>query len=347
MPLKVYPPRPGKTPNRSIRGTYLGVKVDRSAGTPSRKIAAQQKRKLEGRIERGEYPERAPEPAGETFIGAAVAYMKAGGERVNMPRLIEYFAETPISEIDQGAIDNAAIELYPTETPATRNRKVYTPVSAVLRKAGRDLKLKRPEGADGRVVTAWLSREDAAAIINACDEPAFALLLQFLLYSGCRISEAMRLKWEDFVPEQRIVYVGTSKNGDPRTVLLRKELLEGMVILRGEKTEGQIFPFRMGGGLKDRLTRAKLKACGVKMPDRKVTRRIPPHRLKFVGFHTFCHTWATWMRRYGRADLQGLVATNRWRDPRSAARYAHVVAHEEWERVETLPSIGFGGKSVD
>jgi hypothetical protein len=52
------------------------------------------------------------------------------------------------------------------------------------------------------------------------------------------------------------------------------------------------------------------------------------------------------MRRCGGADLQGLVATNHWRDPRSAARYAHVVAHEEWGRVEKLPAmpIASGGK---
>lgn len=346
MPLKVHPPRPDKSPNCTIRGTYLGIKVDRSAGTPKRKIAEQQKRLLEGKIERGEYPERAPEPPGETFIGAAVAYMKAGGERENLPRLIEYFGETPISGIDQTAIDTAATELYLNGTPATRNRKVYTPVSAVLRKVGCKLQIKRPEGADGRVVTDWLTREDASAIINACEEPAFALLLQFLLYTGCRISEAMRLRWEDFVAEQRIVYIGTSKNGDPRTVLLRKELLEGLIEMKGEQATGRIFPFRPGGGLKDRLTRAKLKACGVSRPNRDDTRRIPPHRLKFVGFHTFCHTWATWMRRYGKADLQGLVGTGRWRDPRSAARYAHVVARDEWDRVETLPAVGFG-KSVD
>jgi hypothetical protein len=46
------------------------------------------------------------------------------------------------------------------------------------------------------------------------------------------------------------------------------------------------------------------------------------------------------MRRFGGADLQGLVATGRWRDPRSAARYAHVVSHEEWARVDLLPSRG-------
>jgi len=73
---------------------------------------------------------------------------------------------------------------------------------------------------------------------------------------------------------------------------------------------------------------------------------IPPYRYSWVTFHTFCHTWATWMRRYGGADLQGLVATGRWRDPRSAAGYTHTAASAEWERTDLLPDMD-GGKSVE
>ena len=67
---------------------------------------------------------------------------------------------------------------------------------------------------------------------------------------------------------------------------------------------------------------------------------MPPHRLAWVIFNTMSHTWATWMRRYGGADVQGLVATGRWKDARVAGRYSHVVAREEWQRVEKLPKIG-------
>jgi hypothetical protein len=33
MPIKLKPPREGKSPNYSIRGTYLGVYVDETTGT--------------------------------------------------------------------------------------------------------------------------------------------------------------------------------------------------------------------------------------------------------------------------------------------------------------------------
>jgi hypothetical protein len=57
---------------------------------------------------------------------------------------------------------------------------------------------------------------------------------------------------------------------------------------------------------------------------------------------------ATWIRRYGGTDVQGLTSTGNWRDRRSAARYAHVVAREEWERVDNLPDMGTGrGKAAN
>jgi hypothetical protein len=43
---------------------------------------------------------------------------------------------------------------------------------------------------------------------------------------------------------------------------------------------------------------------------------------------------------YGGADLQGLAETKNWRDPRSVARYAHVVPRAEWDRVDSLPAPG-------
>ncbi|WP_420133982.1 tyrosine-type recombinase/integrase [Rhodopseudomonas sp.] len=344
MPLKLVPPRKGKSPNYTIRGTYLGVSVDRSARTAKKAVAEQQRKQLEGQIERGEYPPRAPAPDAITFIAAAVAYMRAGGERETMAKLISYFRETPIENIGQGEIDAAALDLYPDATPATRNRKVYTPVSAVLHHAGRDIQIRRPKGAKGKIVTDFLSVEDAFAIIAAADreDPAFGMLLRFLLYTGCRISEAMALRWEQVAFDLGVAYIATSKNDDPRTVLLQAELRREMRAFAGDRASGPVFPFHRGGGLKDRLTRAKLSVCGITSKKRhggetKADRRIPPHRLSWVGFHTFCHTWATWMRRYAGIDLQGLVATGRWRDPRSAARYAHVAAREEWTRVERLP----------
>jgi hypothetical protein len=61
------------------------------------------------------------------------------------------------------------------------------------------------------------------------------------------------------------------------------------------------------------------------------------HRLDWVNFHTFCHTYATWMRRYAGRDTKGLVGTGRWRSEQSASRYAHVVPTEDAKASALLP----------
>jgi integrase len=188
--------------------------------------------------------------------------------------------------------------------------------------------------------------EDAFAIIRAASliDEEMARLLTFLLYTGCRIGEALSLKWENIGIEHREAYIETSKNGDPRTVRLTKDAIAALGPVNGV---GRVYRFRQGGHRNFLFLNAKVTACGlpaVKRPKRGQRMMVPRYRLSHVTFHTFCHTWATWMRRFGGADLQALVATGRWRDPRSAARYAHTVSHEEWGRADLLPSIG---KSVD
>jgi integrase len=345
--LKLYPPRPGKTPNWTIRGSYMRVRVDRSAGTPRRSAAELERKRIERAIERGEYP---PKPAlvGEpTFLTAAVAYMKAGGSRRHMRTLIRYFGEIALSDIDQAAIDTAATTLHPNVSAATRNGYVYTPVSAVLHHAGVAITVRRPKGYKGREKTLFLLPADAFAIIDAANvlDPEMGRLLTFLLYTGCRISEALALRWERVDLDQRLAYVETSKNDDPRSAKLTAELVT--LLEPHSKPSGRVFRFHQGGHRNFIFLNAKVTACGlapVKRPKAGERLMIQPYRFAWVTFHTFCHTWATWMRRYGGADLQGLVATGRWRDERSARRYTHAAAHEEWDRVDALPARG---KSVE
>ena len=125
MSIKLIPPRPGKTPYFYGRGTYLKIFVDRSTGAIRAPVARQAIRKWEQEIERGEFTTKG-EP---TFLSAAVAYGKDGGFRRPVQKLIDHFKEKPLRLVDQAAIDAAAFELFPTQSAATRNREVYTPVT--------------------------------------------------------------------------------------------------------------------------------------------------------------------------------------------------------------------------
>lgn len=349
MPLKLSPPRAGKTPNFEIRGTYLGVRVETSSGTHKRSIALKQVRKIEECIEQhGCYPapELKPHTGEPTFLSAAIAYMQDGGRRKYLAPLIKHFGEKPLKEIDQDAIEDAATAVCPPHvTPATRNCYVHTPVSAVLHHALGDkcFLIRRPKGAKGRQKTDFMWPADAFAIIDEADkiDAEFGLYLLTLLYTGIRKSEGLSLLSADAQPGELAAWLRNSKNGDPRMLKLRQDLADRLQA-HLEKSGGErLFRFNDGGHFKHLLLRAKLAVCGVPCPVRRPTGWKPPaYRLSFVGFHTFRHTWATWMRRYGGADLQGLAATKNWRDPRSAARYAHVVSRDEWDRVDDLPTMG-------
>jgi len=356
VPLQLRPPRPGKTPNFEIRGTHLGFRVETSSGTHKRSLALKQRRKIEDCIEEhGAWPapEAEPRSGQPTFLSAAVAYMQAGGRRKYLAALIRRFGETPLAAMDQAAIDDAATALYPQVSPATRNCYVYTPVSAVLHHALGDKcpVIHRPKGAKGNEKTDFMWPADAFAVIDEADkiDPEFGLYLLTLLSTGIRKSEGLKLLPEDTQPDESAAWLRNSKNGEPRMLKLRQDILERLrAHLEGHAGE-RLFRFKDGGHFKHLLLRATMAVCGVPCPVRRPTGwKKPPFRLGFVGFHTFRHTWATWMRRYGGADVQGLAATKNWRDPRSAQRYAHVVSRDEWDRVDSLPGMGNRrGKTVN
>ncbi len=148
MPLTLRPPRAGKTPYWTIRGTYLGVYIEQSTGTSRREIAERLVRKKRDEIERG----AVARPGEPTFADAAINYMIAGGERNFMTPLLHHFGTMALSAIDQAAIDQCAAALYPDATAATRNRQVYTPISAVLKRAGSSARLN--DQSDGAVIGA-------------------------------------------------------------------------------------------------------------------------------------------------------------------------------------------------
>jgi hypothetical protein len=190
MPIKLIPPREGFSPNYYGRGTYLGIFVDRSTGTDRKPVAKKVVAKWERDIERGCF-QTGNEP---TFLAAATAYMR-GNSRNDRPlkKLIQHapLAELPLSQVRQAAIDAAAAALFPEGAEATRNREVYTPVSAVLKHAGIDFRIRRPKGSRGRVLTGWLWPEEAERLLAEAVkiDTEFGLLCVFLLCTGVRLSE--------------------------------------------------------------------------------------------------------------------------------------------------------------
>lgn len=321
MPIKIIDPRPGKSPNYSIRGTYLGVSVDRTTGSPDKATARKALARIKADIERGAYAPR----AALNFASAAISYLQAGGEATFLGPLNDHFGDTSLIDIDQAAVDEAAVKLYPNASPATRNRQVYTPVSAILKHAQHDYRLTRPKGAQGETRVDWIWPEQAGALFDAAGkvDAEFRTFLMLLTYCGPRLSEALKVTMDDVQIGEAFAFIGKTKNGDPRPVHLPPIMVAELANHpRGLDREGRLFRFSKNGYLYNLMAETQKKA-GLN---------------KHVTFHTLRHTWATWMRRYAGLDIKGLVDTGAWRDAKSAARYAHVVISEEAQRSDLLPA---------
>lgn len=366
MPLKLRDPRPPKTPNYSIRGTYLGVYVERTAGTPDKKRATTALKAIKRAIERGEYA-AAPEQPLEarrppTFADAALAYLKADGEAKYLGDIIEQTGEhalrdRPLADIDQIAIDNAARALYPDAPATTLNRQFYTPVSAVLKRAGVERTIKRPKGWRGSKATSWLEPEPAFDVVDAAYalDAEFGLLCLTLLYTGMRLSDPLKARLRDLRLDQALLYVPDTKNGEPRPVHLPPVLVQAFRdaparLARPRKADNRALPNGAAGRSRrdagvpflDRAADEKLfRFCKggrlYKLLATAMTRAGVSFPRRQGAFHLFCHTYGTWMTRYGNLDTYGLVRTKRWKDPASADRYNHTIASPEARRADLMP----------
>lgn len=330
MPIKLVPPRPGKSPNWTIRGSHLGVRVDQTTGVSDRRTAAKVLAKIKDEIERGAFSK----PGAPTFVSAAIRYIELGGERRFVMLLAEHFKNTPLERIDQTAIDEAAIALYPHATAATRNRQVYSPMSAVLKHAGVTAPIRRPKGGRGATRHFFFTPEQAEAVLNAgyARDAEFGIFLTFLLYTGARLTEALTIKIENLRLAEATAFTAKTKNGEPRMIFLPPPLVAAIAgHPRGLERSGKLFRFGKCGRLYTWLDEAA-KAAGVVIPDG-------------VAYHAFRHTYGAWMRRYGGLDTTGLVETGAWKSREAASRYEHAIASEEAQKASLLPNVWkIGGK---
>lgn len=325
MPLRLVPPNlKRRCPYYTVRGTYLGLRMDRSTKTGSRSVATKLLQAWRSDIER----DAISRPGEPTFLDACVAYVAVHGEQRFLPRVTEELGTTPLRQIDQHAIDTLAAKLYPEGSAATRNRQVYTPVSAVLKHSKIEWELRRPKGWRGAMTTAWYQPAQAFLIfeVAAKVDKEFGIFLQFLTYTGARLTEATaRLRCDSLSLKDRLGYIDLGKNREPRAVFLPPQLVAALAnhpsgLDRAGRT---VFRFRKNGHLYKMLKKVRTALAG---------------QVTVGGFHVFCHTYATWMRRYAGLDTSGLVATTRWKDPASARRYEHLVASEEAMKAVLLPT---------
>ncbi|HZP75396.1 MAG TPA: site-specific integrase [Pseudolabrys sp.] len=315
MSLKLIRRHEGR--NWYIRGTIRGVTVDESTGVADRSVAETIRAKREWAIIQESIHGR-KETA--TFLEASVGYMEAGGERRFLKPLVDHFGTTALAQIDQAAIERAARTLYAGALPATINRQVFTPVSAVLKHAAKrglcELRpIERPKQPKGRI--RCLTPAEADRLVGKCSEHLRPLVV-FLFYTGARLSEALYLDWRQIDWALREVRFLETKNGDDRGVPLHPRVFAEIEAL--PHRSGAVFrrpdgePYarkRNGGGQIKTAFNGACRRAGIK--------DFSPHDCR--------HTWASWHYAANR-NLPALMELGGWSSEKMVLRYAHVnVAH--------------------
>lgn len=333
MPLKLV--RRHNSPYWYLRGSVRGIRVDESTGTGEKKQAEQIRIKREGQLlQRSIHGDTAV----RTFAEAALSYMEAGGDPQFVDPLLDYFGQkTLVASIGQGEIEDAARKLCPGLSAATQNRKVYTPISAILHHAARKKwcakpVIARPKGHDQERVR-WISYEEAERLIEASAVHLRPLVV-FLLSTGARLSEALYLEWSDLdlsrahvsfrVTDARGIKTDESRGVPlpPRAVAELANLpwdREGFVFRRPAgkiKTTGRLWlPYESrdgaGGGQVKTAWAGMLRRAGVS--------DFTPHDCR--------HTWATWHYIANR-DIGALMRLGGWKTPAMVFRYTHINASD-------------------
>lgn len=309
-----------------IRGTHYGVPVRKSAGTRDRAEAEKVREAWEKKIF-AEVHELLPKKEQRyTFADAAESWLKSGGDVTlyfYFERVYTALADIPLSDFTRGLISQKATALFPTQKDSTVNRGYFALVSVILTHAAEE-RMMTPIKVKPRKIKKtrldWHSPETIEKLLASSD--ALHPLLTFMVGTGVRTSEALRLEWKDVSQDNSRVTFWNTKSGRTRSVDLCERTLaalpprkEGRVFLRedgqpwSETADGRFYGFRQ------RLKR---------LCERKKLPHIKPHSLR--------HTWASWQYAL-KPDPLNLMGKGGWASLKMVENYAHVATPDLARRV--------------
>jgi integrase len=303
MPLKLVPPRAGRTAFWYIRGTLYGRTIDASTKARDQKTAQKFKERLELSLARDEQQKASP----ATFAIAAELYLKfrkpSKQDTQFIGRLVGQIGGLRLSDIRQTTLVEVANELYPSTSPGTRNRNALVPASSIMHYAAennlcpyirvRKFKERAPE-------PRALTKDQAKALLGAAEGEMFALLT-WLFYQGWRIGDVLRLQWKDIDLREGFVRQHVRKTDDWRAMPLHPLTEQAIQILPNRV--GKVFHWTDKSNLYRDL-RPFCKRVGVK---------FTPHMAR--------HSFATWLANEGVSPLE-IMEAGGWKDHKSVLRYA-------------------------
>lgn len=129
--------------------------------------------------------------------------------------------------------------------------------------------IKRLPESDGRV--RYLSPDERARLFDACRQSKYPRLFALVLMAmktGARKGELLNLTWREVDLDAGLAYLGRTKNGDRRTLVLLPDVVEALRPFKSSDGTRYVFgsvrsryqePARMDTAWREALTRAKVK----------------------------------------------------------------------------------------
>lgn len=302
-----------------IRGTVRGFSVHETTGTADAARAEEYRARREAQIwDRSVRGERESRSFGE----AALIYLQGArfspSYLATVRRIVAHFERWPCDRVDQTAVDEYIAKHHPSAAPATVIKAVITPTTAVLRVAADRGWSDRRTFARRKVrnkPVRWLREDEAARLVDAA-APHLRPLLTFLLHTGARLGEALRLEWRDVDLAARRVSFLETKNGDTRGVPLNEDAFLALANLTHR--EGRVFLTPDGHPYHD--TRPHGGGSPIKTAFATARRRAG---IDGVRVHDLRHTYASWLVMAG-VPLRTVAELLGHKSLTMVARYAHL-----------------------
>jgi integrase len=230
-------------------------------------------------------------------------------------KIEDFWKDTPVKDMTPGAIRAAAISLYPTAGPATRNRQAIVPTQAIINHAAGhefcqhirvtrfEVKRKAKEPATWEWVQAFMAH---------AKKPNLAALVCFMYLTGARISQALAVQWSDVdFRSRKLLIRATDKGDDDRRAHMPSELIAALANIPGERT-GQVFGFKSRGNCRTQWA-GTIRRAGI----------------KHLSYHACRHGFATGLLDQGVNPIT-VAKRGGWKSAQHVfATYGHDVADDD------------------
>lgn len=293
MPIKIY--RRGKVWH--YRGTVAGRRLRGSTGAADKTIASRIAANIEQRHWKGHLD--GPQSV-LTFAQAAMLYRAAGRSTRFLEKVEDHWKNTLIQDINSNAIQAAAIAIYPTAGPATRNRQAIVPTVAIINHAA-ESKLCEPITVRRFKVSKKVKTPVTLEWIEAFQQhasPHMGGLALFMFLTGARISEAIRLRWDDVSLNAMTALIRQTKTHRERVAHLPRKLVVALGNIPRDN-DLPVFGYAKRGGGTFKAWKLTCERAGI------------PYR----SFHCCRHGFATALLRAG-VDLLTVAKLGGWQTTR-------------------------------